>query len=167
MERVRRDRGQTAVDFLAGMAVFLIAIGFVLTFVPGMFQPFDTDTGSNMVTADRGAALLVEDALTDDARRPGSLNETCTAEFFTPDGITGDCRFESDSKDLNEALGIAQFRNVNVTIESGGSLETVQKGGGPVTTAGGKSPASTDDVVVATRVVLLDGEQATLYVRVW
>ena len=161
------DRGQTAIDFLAGMTVFLVTVGFVLSFVPGMFQPFETDTGANMVAADRGAAILVEDALVDGSETPGALNETCTAEFFDANGITGSCRFEDDADDLPGALGLDELRQVNVTIESGGSLETVQGGGGPVTTAAGPSPASTDDVVVATRVVLVEGQQATLYVRVW
>lgn len=140
------NRGQTAVDFLAGITVFLITIGFVFSFVPGMFQPFDTDTGSSMVAADRGAALLVEDVLVDDVREPGVLNETSTAEFFDVDG-----------DDLNEALGIADHRTVNVTIESGGV--TVH--------STGPAPPSTADAVVAERLVLVDGDQETLFIRVW
>lgn len=163
----RHGRGQTAIDFLAGMTVFLVAVGFVLSFVPGMFQPFETDSGANMVGAGRGATLLVEDVLVEDTASPGVLNETCTAEFFDADGNTDGCRFGDDGNDLPAALGLDDFRRVNVTIESGGSVETVQGDAGSVTAAVGRSPASTDDVVVATRVVLLDGEQATLYVRVW
>ena len=163
----RHIRGQTAIDFLAGMTVFLVTIGFVLSFVPGMFQPFETDTGANMVAADRGAALLVEDALVEGSGTPGVLNETCTAEFFDADGDTDGCRFADDADDLPGALGLDELREVNVTIESGGSLETLPGDAGSVTTAGGPAPASTDDVIVATRVVLVDGRQATLYVRVW
>ena len=66
-----REKAQTGFDFLVGMSVFLVTIGLVLGFVPSMFQPFDTDTGPDMVTADRSAAHLVEDLLVQDVGDPG------------------------------------------------------------------------------------------------
>lgn len=161
------DRGQTAIDFLAGMTVFLVTIGFVLNFIPGVFQPFDGDTGPDMVAADRSGALLAESALVDDVGAPGVLNETCTAEFFDGDGDTADCSFESDSDDLNDALGIDDATEVNVTIENGTGIRTVEGDSGPVAAEVGRAPPPTADVVTATRVVLLEGEQGKLNVRVW
>lgn len=145
------------------MSVFLVTLGLVLGFVPNMFQPFETDTGPDMVTADRSAALLVEDLLVVDIGEPSVLNATCTAEFFDGDGTTAGCRFEDDARDVHSALAIDEFTTVNVTVESGGSVQSV----GGETLALGDAPASTSDVVVAKRVVLLDDQQMTLYVRVW
>ena len=162
-----RDRGQTAIDFLAGMTIFLITIGFVLNFVPGMFQPFETDTGSDMVGADRGAAILAESALVEDVDTPGALNESCTTEFFDADSDVGDCNYDADAADLNDAIGIDDTAELNVTIENASGVIDVDAGGGPLPAAAGRAPPPTADIVVGERVVLIDDEQATLYVRVW
>lgn len=161
------DRGQTAVDFLAGMTVFLVTVGFVFTLVPGMFQPFETDTGANMLAADRSAALLAEDLLLEGVGETGVVNETCAAEFFDGDGLVGDCRFDADAADLRGALRVPDHVNVNVTLESVGVVQTVDGSGGPVTARAGRSPPSTSDVVVAQRIVLVEDERLTLFVRMW
>lgn len=161
------DRGQTAVDFLAGMTIFLVTIGFVFTLVPGMFQPFETDTGPNMVAADRSAALLAEDLLLDDAGDPGVVNETCAAEFFDGDGVVGDCRFNADADDVHGALGVTDHIEVNITLESEGVVQTVDGSDGPVTAQAGRAPPSTGDVVVAQRIVLVGKTRMTLFVRMW
>lgn len=160
-------RAQTAVDFLAGMSIFLVTIGFVFGFVPGMFQPFDTTTGSNLVTADRGAAHLVEWILVEDTDTPGILNETCSAEFFDRDGDTGDCRFDSDAENLNAALGIVETEEINVTIESNGTILTLNGDAGQVTADAGRPPPSTGEVVTSKRAVLIGSNRGIAYVRVW
>lgn len=159
----RDTRGQTGFDFLVGMSVFLITVGIVFTFAPGMFTPFDTNTGSTMVIADRSASLLAEDLLVEDVSRPGVLNATCTTEFFDADGAVADCRFDDDADDLHAALVTDEFRGLNVTVESSGSILSVN--GDPL--AAGRTPPSTADVVVGKRAVLVDGEQSVLLVRVW
>lgn len=145
------------------MSLFLLTIGIVFNFVPGMFRPFDTGTAPDMVTADRSAARLAEDLLVEDLDRPGRLNATCTAEFFDDDGSVGDCRFDADGDDLATALGVDSFTGINVTIESGGALRTVDG----VPAASGPTPPPSREQVSAKRVVLVDGDQGTLTVRVW
>lgn len=161
------DRGQAAVDFLAGMAVFLITVGFVLGAVPGMLQPFESETGANMVAAERSAATLVEDLLVERVDAPGVLNETCTATFFDANGDTADCRFTADASSMNRALGLSDSATANVTITSGGSVLSVDGPGGPVPAAAGPSPPPTADVVVSNRLALVDGTRGTVAVRVW
>lgn len=161
------QRGQTAFDFLAGMTVFLVAIGFTLSFVPGMFQPFESDTGANMVAADRSAALLASSALADDVRAPGVLNETCTAEFFDADGIVDDCRYDADAKDPTAALGLDDTVQVNVTIENSTGIVSVTDDGGPVEASVGRAPPETAEVVTGKRVVTVGGRQGTLLVQLW
>lgn len=163
----RGTRGQSSVDFLTGMTVFLITIGFTINFIPGIFQPFEADAGAEMVTADRSAALLAESALVKSVESPGVLNETCTAAFFDAAGGTGDCEFDNDADSLNQALGIDDTLEANVTIQDDQGVLTVNGETGPVTTAAGPAPPSTADVVVAHRVILVESDQGTLYVRVW
>lgn len=156
------DRAQYGFDFLAGMSVFLITIGFVYGFAPGMFAPFTSDTGPNMIIADRSAASLSEHLLVESGTAPGTLNETCTEEFFDPGGAATGCTFDTDADDLQAALGIESSVNVNVTIEDNGTIVTQ---GVPL--AAGPSPDPAAGVTVSQRIVFLDGEEETLYVRVW
>lgn len=156
------DAAQTNVDFLIGMSVFLLTVGFVFGLVPNVFEPFAVDGGSNALVADRGAARLAEDVLGDPAN-PTDLNATCTEAFFAetepiPDG----CRFATT--DVHDALAVPAGTGVNVTIEDRGSIRTL---GGTRLAAGRTPPARSAGVVVARRVVLLDGETGRLFVRVW
>lgn len=149
------------------MTIFLVTVGFVFSLVPGMFQPFETETGRNMVAVDRGAALLAEDLLLEESGEGPVVNETCAAEFFDENGDVGECQFDADGGDLQTALGIEEDASVNVTLESNGNAVTLQGADGPVVARAGRAPPPTADVVVAKRVVLLDGRRATLLVRVW
>lgn len=157
-----QERGQLSFDFLIGMSVFLIAVGFVLGLAPGAFEPFATDSGENMIAAERGAARLVEDALVESPDHPGSLDRLCTVELFDGDSLVpSNCRY--DTENLNDALGIKDTTGVNVTIESGGVIRSVD---GTTLAAGPTSPPE-QGVVVAQRVVFLDGGESKLLVRVW
>ena len=88
---------------------------------------------------------------------PGELNETCTQQFFDDD-VSGACHQTS----LASALGLGS-ESVNVTVEEDGEIRphsgTALRAGPPV-----PDDAS---VVVARRLVVLDGEESDLYVRVW
>jgi hypothetical protein len=162
-ESLRGERGQTGFDFLVGMSVFLITVGIVFTFAPGMFEPFDADTGSTMVIADRSASMLSEDLLVEDVTRPSVLNATCTADFFDTDPDNPNCRFDQNGTDLDAALQLDEFRGLNVTIESSGSILTVEGD----RLAAGPAPPATADVVVGKRTVLIGETQGVLQVRVW
>ena len=154
-------RGQTGFDFIVGMSVFLVTIGFVFAFVPGMFAPLET-ASADMVTADRAAGHLTEGLLVEDVARPGILNATCTEAFFDTSG-GADCRFDVDSSDLTGALGIDDSATVNVSFEADGSVATLDGD----RLAAGPAPPSTADVVVGQRVVLVDDRRLSVYVRVW
>jgi hypothetical protein len=156
------EPAQTNVDFLIGMAVFLLSVGFVFGLIPTVFEPFSVDGGSGALVADRGGARLAEDALGDPGN-PAVLNATCTEAFFAganpiPDG----CRY--GTTDVDEALAVPAGSRVNVTIEDGGGLRTLD---GTTLAAGPEPPSRSDSVVVARRVVHLDGETSKLFVRVW
>ncbi|ABE52393.1 DUF7287 family protein [Methanococcoides burtonii] len=55
------DRGQVALDFLFGMALFLVAFTFTMQFVPGLFVSDSTDETGIAFTAYRTATILSED----------------------------------------------------------------------------------------------------------
>lgn len=77
----RGDRGQTPLDFAVGVSVFLLAAIFVLTFVPGMLEPFEESTQEEISAADRIATELVEETLAS-PDRPHLLDRECTVIFF-------------------------------------------------------------------------------------
>lgn len=155
---------QTNIDFLIGMSVFLLTVAFVFGLVPGIFEPFSTDGGSNSLVADRGAAILVEGTL-GNPNEPAVLNATCTEAFFddsAPDPVG--CRYEYNATRLSTALAVPTGTNVNVTIAGSSGTRTLD---GTALAAGPVPEGSSAGVVVARRVVSLDGEINKLFVRVW
>lgn len=154
----RTGRAQTTIDFLVGMSVFLLTVAFVIGFLPTVFEPFSAADEGHALAGDRTAALLAEHLLAEPAK-PTILDAGCTAEFFDADGAVGDCRFGDDAADLEAALGVGPTTAVNVTVEEGGSVLNGL--------SAGPTPPTSESVTTARRVVLLDGEERDLFVRVW
>ncbi|GAA0198410.1 hypothetical protein ACFFQF_15160 [Haladaptatus pallidirubidus] len=148
-------RGQTSIDFLVGMSVFLLTVAFVFATLPNTFAPFTGDDSSELLGTDRVASHLTEGTLAQQ-NRPGVLNGTCTEQFF---GTSGACH----PSNLNAALGVGANERVNVTIESSGAIRDI---GGTQLSAGPTTPTN-GSVVVASRLVSIDGEEYELYVRTW
>jgi hypothetical protein len=165
MSRTERRRGQTTIDFAIGASVFLIVVAFVISFVPGMFAPFeDPDRAQE---ADRVAATLATSALAhpDD---PYALNVTCTQDFF--DQMRGNgsadatCRFDTTTTAVGPTFGIDDVE-LNATVESVSTGAVVSDGG--VTFAAGDPAPSTGSLAVARRTVDYDGDTYRLVVRAW
>lgn len=134
-QREPRDRGQTTLDFAIGMSVFLIAVAFVFSFIPGMLEPFTGSNEAKTVVADRVADSLAEGML-GSPERPYILDGDCTVAFFDPasentddDGTyeaakgsntVTDCTF--DDLPMRERLGLEGHDGTtgprfNITIE--------------------------------------------------
>jgi hypothetical protein len=145
------------------MGVLLLAVGFVFGFIPGMFEPFSTQTGPNLVISDRSAAALTGDVLVDGVSNPGILNETCTGAFFAGDTMAS-CRFTST--DLNDELGVNTAVTINTTIQDGTSIREVDYDGGTLLEKGPVPPRK-GDVTVSQRLVTIGNSSSRLYVRVW
>lgn len=60
MSIVATDEGQISVDFLLGISVFLLTLGFVLQFIPGLFTSISGEGSLNSV-AYRTARILTDD----------------------------------------------------------------------------------------------------------
>lgn len=166
-------RGQTHIDFLVGVGVFLLTVGFVFAFVPGMVTPF-AGGQEHPVVADRAGGALAEDLLADGS--PSVLNTSCTLAFFGAASDAG-CPFDA-AVPLTERVGIDARYRLNVSLkraDSGGIDVLCTDGtgvqpcasGGDRLAAGPAIPQDSNSVTVATRGVYVDGTTAVLEVSVW
>ena len=140
------ERGQTAIDFVVGMGVFLLAVAFVFAFVPSMFAPFFAPGIGDPVTADRAANYLAEDRLAVDDGVTGELDRDDVKDLLEA----------CDEDELQSVLGI-ELRNVQVELYAVDEEDPSYSCG----------PDPGGSVTVSERLVSLDGELKTLYVRVW
>lgn len=177
-------RGQTTLDFAIAMGVFLLTIGFVFTFVPSMTAPFVDGTQDHSAVADRVASHLSEGSLAD-PDDPYVLNVTCTTEFFDDAAAPAHCGYAVSG--FQDRIGVSDRTNVNVTlvhVEGGtgtrttlcddGNGNVVKKtssdcnpGSGDVVYNIGERPATNTSITTARRIVSIDGQDATLLVKVW
>jgi hypothetical protein len=171
--RSRNDRGQTGIDFLVGMSVFLLAVGFVFAFVPTMFDPFGGPGVNDALIADRSAAQLAENYLVEDPSNPGVLSLACTAAFFeeNEDWAEEHCRFSDEQidnlDDLTALFGIPEWKNVQVTIGDPDDVTYADGNGEHEIEMKRGDDSSTGSDTVSQRVVSIDGETYELRVRVW
>lgn len=137
----RGNRGQTGVDFIVGVGIFLLTVGFVVAFVPGMLSPF-TEESTGRLVADRIADDLVADTL---ATGPGSdtLDPERTWAFFNRTTVPA-------------SLALPAGFHLNVTIE-----------GTTPMTMGESLPTAGASVATVSRVAALEGESVTVVVRLW
>lgn len=165
-------RGQTAIDFLVAMGVFLLTVGFVVGFLPGMLAPFGTDQ-EHPTVADRSADALAG-SLVAEAGVPGELNTTCTLAFFGAAADSG-CPFDAGDP-LAERIGVDSQYRLNVTLErgAGGTSAVLCTDGSGVEPCGAGGtrlavgpPSPGNGATTAVRTVRVDEQDAVLLVRVW
>jgi hypothetical protein len=169
-------RGQTSIDVVVAIGVFMLVVALVFTFVPDMFTSFDQGQQRPLV-ADRAADRL-QDGLLGNATAPSQLDATCTYAFFGV-GTASDCGFDL-SNDLPRRIGVGSDYRVNVTLErdvsadpgaeilctDGTGVQACTSGGSRLA-AGPSSPRDSGSVEVTHRTLYLDGQDVTLVVRVW
>jgi hypothetical protein len=172
------DRGQTTIDFMIGVGVFLLVVGFVLGIIPGMIDPF-SDSQETTLVADRIATQVSEGMLAE-PDRPTVLNQTCVNAFFgvtAADGEGCPVPFDETVTDLNARLGVQDHQSINVTVrrdvDGDGELEQLESDGTNVTASAGTALASGPTVpsgqsqIAASRTAYIDGKDVTVVVRVW
>jgi hypothetical protein len=174
-------RGQTTLDFVIGVSIFLAAVLFTFGFVPGILEPFDAAAEENPAVADRIADSLSRDTL-GSPDRPQVLDRYCTVAFFE-DGRTAPAECNYDGTTLSDHLDRSLSQQVNVTITgdsdaplcwtestaaTGGPGLTENCGSGDVVLADGDTPPTTgQSTITARRVVSLHDQPVTLEVVVW
>lgn len=169
MSRLSRpDRAQTLPDVALGLAIFIVAVLFVMVMVPQMLLPYDGHDGP--IVADRLTGELAHDRLVE--QQPSSqLNETATTSFFA-----------GGEASVRELSILPAWYSVNVTIrdapatapnstilchsQTGPWIDDCDQGGDPF--ALGAQPP-TDNAAVSTGRVTLSTHHRTvlLEVTVW
>lgn len=162
----RSPRAQTGVDFVVGVAIFLLTTGFVFAFVPGMMTPFGEST-TTPIHSDHVADDLVYDRLAADAA-PATLDTEATLAFFDADATT-----------VRKTLGLNDTvlaYNVSLVGEAddGGSRTplyavdgAVEDSGDTRLATGRDRPTSYGSAMTVSRHVWIDGRQAVLEVTLW
>lgn len=169
-------RGQSGVDFIIGFGVFFLTLSFVLVLIPDLLSPFAQQEGP--VVADRAIETLGSDLLA--GGTVGTLNATCTGEFFEKSGTS--CGFDA-SDSTTALLGISDEHQVNVMLENHTASQGIEvacydrdnSGVVDCSTAGAdfklargpSPPGDSQSVRAARRVVRVDGETYFLELRVW
>ncbi|WP_224332170.1 DUF7287 family protein [Haloprofundus halobius] len=191
--RARRDRpigradarAQTTIDFAIGAGVFLLAVAFVVAFVPSMLSPFADGGQEDTVVADRVASQLVGGTLSA-PDTPYRVDSECAAVFFGA-SVTGDpdCGFDPGAATVNDRVGVSDGVHLNVTLDGDRTGDGVDRlcwddderrvveadadgcDAANRFEAGPTPPADSSSVVVAWRAVSMAGEAGHLEVRVW
>ncbi|GAA0722076.1 hypothetical protein J2744_000182 [Halorubrum trapanicum] len=170
------DRAQTVLDFVVGMSVFLVAVGFTFAFVPSLLEPYAVGEGATVIVAERGAARLAESSLAATGST-ATLSHACTLAFF--DGtdaaaVESDCAWTANASDLHDELGVDDFRGLNLTVTQRGTVGKLDPDGAAVEMRAGPAPPRTESVSAASRLVtIVDPEDPRgpetyrLTLRVW
>ena len=165
MERVLEggsNRGQTLPDFVVAVAIFLLVIAFVISFIPQLTAPYDEQEHpaiAERIASDVAGTLLA------DRTAPSGLNEECTVAFFTAYEANA-CPFEDEP--LIDRLGVSDQYSVNVSIgRSGnaseesailcgrdGSIASCDEPGAERLTAGPLTPESDRSVAISRRAAI-------------
>lgn len=164
------SRGQSLPDFVVAMFVFLLTMGFIITFVPQITAPYEHQEGP--VVVDRIADDITESVLADPTIA-GGLDEPCTVALFHDDP-TVDCAVDVES--IEDRFDADDRYRVNVTMSSPGGepvcvnrssltrcdeTEADQVDAGPAVPDAGAS-------VFSTRRVLHHGDdEVVIEVRAW
>lgn len=168
------DRGQTVLDFVVGMSVFLVAVGFTFAFVPSLLEPYAVGEGATVIVAERGAARLAESSLAGGST--ATLSHACTLAFFdgTAPPADEECGWTENADDLHAELGVDDGRGLNLTVTRNGTVRTLDPDGAAVAMRAGPTPPRRESVSAASRIVTIDdpespGDPETyrLTLRVW
>lgn len=171
------ERGQTTIDFVTGMSVFLLVLIGVLVFLSGAFEPVGAAAQDTRPTADRVAGSLSTGLLGDPAT-PYLLGTSCTVDFF--EGTSpADCRYTGST--VQERVGLDSTTSVNIKLReltdshTDGDLLCWDADAEEVTTTGcdttfevgADPPGDSTATVTAERIVRIDGTDAALIVELW
>lgn len=162
------NRGQNAIDFQIGAAVFLLTVVLVLAFAPTTLDVFEDAGQGDTITSDKIATNLSLDHLAH-PNEPYRLDRAATVNFFDEDG----------HERIDDSLGPTRSLNISITGtvdgESGilcwndteGMVDVDGCDASDTHFRGGGNHSAQSSVVTSSRTVTIGGEQARLSVRVW
>lgn len=166
------ERGQTMLDFLVAIGLFLLTVGFVVAFIPQMTAPYQEQ--DHPAVAQRTTNSVADTVLGGDA--PSVLEEGCTVAFFAQSGAAG-CPFDT-TEPLTAQVGIGPRYRVNLSlrrnVSGDATLESLCGNGGAVgpcgtdpLRVGPDPPTDRRSLTTTRRAVTVGGTDAVLEVTVW
>jgi hypothetical protein len=151
-------RGQTLHDYVAGISVFILAIGLVLGLLPSVVAPFGNEGAVEETQTGQLAAEI-----------PANLSVAGSRTRLDTDNLTA--LMGTDVDGLRSRFGLKSWRYVNVSVTTlNGSRVLTDASGTPLTTG---ATAAGEDPSTAARVVQVSGTNidctpaCRLVVRVW
>lgn len=180
--RSASDRAQAPIDFAVGASVFLLTLGFVIAFVPTVFDPFAGAATASPVVSDRIAAGLAGDLLAASPTEPGVLSPACTAAYFEdggnaaladaagcPAGVANDTAAEFGIDDDVLVVVHAMGESDPIGNASTASIDTEHGTHDVELRRSTRDPVRVDrgGVSVSQRLVSIEGTQYRLTVWVW
>ena len=153
-----QERGQTLIDYVAGISVFFITLALVLTLLPSFVNPYQSDVAGE----DTAQAERISQQLVGNLSIQGEPNRLDLTSFRNMLALSGSA--------LNDRYGVPDHKNINVTVRTMNGTTWIEAGGDNLT-----SKVTYDGQSAATRVriVRFDGGTANcdpacrLLVRVW
>jgi len=164
------SRAQTTLDFGLGIAIFLIAIVFVIATVSTFAAPYDGTTTIKTTVADTTADQFAESAFQARPPLPGepptSVDRYCVNQFFQNRSADGYCRYPSPGDSVTAGVSPPRELSVHVQIETlDGTVVTTSdtSTGSTITYQTGPQPEAD---AISRRVILMDTQQYILVVTV-
>lgn len=164
------SRAQTTLDFGLGIAIFLIAVVFVITTVSTFAAPYDGTTTIKTTVADTTADQFAESAFQAKSPPPGtpptSVDQYCVNQFFQNRSTEGYCQYPAPGDSITAGIDPPRELSVHVQIETlEGTVVTTSdtNTGDTITYQTGDQPEAE---AVSRRVILMDTQQYVLVVTV-
>ncbi|WP_406670537.1 hypothetical protein V7O67_00750 [Methanolobus sp. ZRKC4] len=154
-------RGQMHIDYLIGIAIFLVSIIFVFSYTTGLFTPFQSNSDEVTLVADRISTSIIEQSMSaGNPRTPNLLNGTKVDNFFSQ--VNANYEGTIDYYGMNSSF---LSYNLNITMESISSGLLIHSTGKTLPTQG--NIGQTKRIVIVRDENTGNETQRMLSVRVW
>ncbi|WP_406655738.1 hypothetical protein V7O62_08075 [Methanolobus sp. ZRKC2] len=155
------NNAQMHIDYLIGIAIFLVSIIFVFSYTTGLFTPFQSNSDEVTLVADRISTSIIEQSMSaGNPRTPNLLNGTKVDNFFSQ--VNANYEGTIDYYGMNSSF---LSYNLNITMQNTSS--------GTIDYSAGKVLPLYGNIGQTKRIVLVQNEstgdeyQAMLAIRVW
>ena len=155
------NKGQMHIDYLIGIAIFLVSIIFVFSYTAGLFTPFQSNSDEVTLIADRISTNIIEQEMSaGNPRTPNLLNSTKVDNFFTQ--LNASYEGTIDYYGMNSSF-LSYELNITMQNISSGTIDYSE--GKPLPTQG--NIGQTKRIVLVQNESTGNEDQKMLAVRVW
>lgn len=171
------DRGQLLQDFVIGVSLFLITVGFIAAFIPTLITPFGSpgESGTAINTQRISESTLDSMTVTQDSTDYGDLDRGCVVSFMEENTNVNCVNGGQYDEPLDEFYNVRENVNsVNVSIQhlendTVVAFEQKDAGGNVVDTVPlkrGEDLSDEESTSSLARVVQIGGDEYRLVVTV-